>query len=586
MTSLLADEAWNVRASVDPAKGSGSVDVSGKVYHPLLRAVGARLGRDLNALLSPEQPADIRLRAELADGWKLARATGALSVAKVDVRGVKLDGASALISYDGHTVWVEDIVLKQGESIARGTYWMDRTTLDYRFLLGGKLRPVGISGWFGGWWPRFWSNFAFDAAAPAANVDVRGRWKTARETSVFISVDGKLPVVRNVAFDRVRTTLFIRPQFYDAIELIANRPEGDARGRFTRSVGEDDRDWLSLDFAAEGSVDVHEVAKIFGPEGISIVEPFVFEKPPHLKIIGRLEGPKSAQGKHESVNVNIDGTGPFTFFNFPLSNLRSRVHVRDDDLHLPELAFGFANGEVKATAKVSGKGEARTLTFDGKLVNASLGEAIRTLENFGAQRRGEKPPPTSRFQQRVAMGRLDLSAKASGLYTQTYSYTGKGQAELRGAELAEINLLGALSQALRGNSLLGFTSWSLDTARADFSIERERLVFPELTITGPSAKLEGKGFYALDAKAMNFNAKFYPYDQGKTLLASAVDLVLTPVSAALELKLSGSLENPRWYFAYGPTGIIKKLAGQDAEAKPTPEPDPAQARKPPLMLRR
>ena len=506
-----------------------------------------------------------------------------MSVGAVLVRTVSLDAARADFHFDGETLAVTDILLAQGDSLARGSYTMNAKTLDFRFLLAGALRPAGISGWFQDWWPRFWENFDFSGGVPRADVDVRGRWRDPLSASVYVGVDAPKPVVRDVSFERVRTSLFIRPDFYDSLELIADRSEGQARGRFTRIHTRDQPGFRWMDFEVKSNLNLHEGARLFGKAGLEIVEPFAFEVPPLLTIKGEMDGPASVSGPHERIDIDVQSTGSFAFFGFPLSDLTCTALVRDDTIELPSIRVGFAQGLTEGHATVSGEAENRQLSLSADLKGAKLGDAIRLLEEFGAQRSGEKPSPQSRFQQRIAPGTLDLHVTATGLYKDPYSYVGSGHAEIRGAEFAQINLLGALSQALRGNSVLGFTSWSLDTATTRFSIEKQRLVFSDVQITGPSAKLEAHGYYAMDQRAMNFSSKFYPFEQGKTLLASAVDLVLTPVSAALELKLSGALDNPKWYFSYGPTGLLRKLAGTSDQAAP---PAPAETKAPPMLLRR
>lgn len=580
----LADQAWRVDAGGDPKTGEVQVETDGKVSPAILELIGQRIGRDLNDLVATEAPATLHAQVEFGPGWKPAGVRGNLAVGKVVARNVALDRARADFQYRGTDVQVTDILLAQGENSARGSYTMDTKSLDYRFLLTGRLRPVGINGWFHEWWPRFWSHFDFAGGPPDADVDVEGRWREPHLTTVYIFVDAKSPIVREVPFDRLRTTLFIRPDFYDGLEFFATRGTGSARGRFTRSVDLDKRGFRWMDFDVDGDLELQETARLFGEQGTEIVDPYRFEHPPHLKIKGRLEGEASPGGEHEMVLIDVASKGAFQFFGFPLSDLTCRAKVQDHNIDVTGLKVVFAEGNAQGTAKVSGRGDNRTLSFDGDVQSASLGEAIRVLETFSAKRRGEKPPASSRFQQRVASGKLDLHATAKGLYQDPYSFAGSGTAELRGAELAEVNLLGSLSEAFKGNSLLGFTSWRLDTAKTTFTIEHEKLVFPDLRITGPTARLEAHGAYRFDKKTMAFNAKFFPFEEGKTLLANAVGFVLAPVSAALELKLSGSVDQPRWYFAYGPTNFFRKIAGNEETPPPgggTPAPD-----EPPVLLRR
>lgn len=584
LSCVVADQSWGVQAYGNLQLGAGRVLAKGQISPAMLSLIGNKIGRDLNQLVQPDAPANVVLDARFDPGWKPAEIRGHGEVGKTVVRGIAINHASADFLYAGTALQVTDVVLTQGENRAHGNYTMDTKSLDYRFLLTGHLRPTDISGWFGEWWPRFWSSFDFTAAAPDADADIQGRWREPRLTTVYIFADCAGPFVRSVPFDRVRTTLFIRPDYYDGREFFVTRGSGEARGNFTRSVNLEQRGFRWMEFKADSTLEIQETARLFGPIGVNLVEPYRFEKPPRLVLSGRLEGEASPNGEHQNISIGVSSAGKFSFFGFPLNDLSCRAAVLDHEITVTGLRVGFAEGEADGSAQVSGRRDQRLLAFDGRLRGATLGLAIRALEEFGAQRRGEKPPEVSRFQQRVAAGKLDLKASARGSYTDPYSFVGSGSAELKGTEFANINLLGGLSEAVRGNSLLGFTSWRLDTAQTNFSIERAKLVLPDLQITGPTAKLDAHGSYTLDSKIINFNAKFYPYEQSKSFLGNAVGFFLTPVSAALELRLSGTLDQPKWYFAYGPTSLMRKLAGTEQSTEsPAPE---KSGSTPPLLLRR
>lgn len=584
LSAALADQAWGFGAEIDPSNGGGRISARGAISSALLTLAEKKVGQNLHDLVDPEAPAPLAVQAELGPDWKPKAVRGHFEVGKVTARGVSIDRASGDLQYVGTDFRATDVILAQGKNLATGTYTMDTKSLDYRFLLTGHLRPVDISGWFHDWWPRFWSSFDFSTAAPEADVDVQGRWRAPHLTTVFVFADCLSPIIRTVPFDRVRTSLFIRPDFYHGIEFLVTRGVGQARGHFTRSVDLDLHGFRRMDFAADSTLDVQETARLFGAAGIDLVDPFRFEKAPTLKLSGWLEGEASPHGEHQKVDIDVASQGGFNFFGFPVNDLNCRATVHDHEITVSALHLRFAEGEAQGSAQVSGRGNERKLAFDASLEGASLGEAIRLLEEFGAKRKGEKPPEVSRFQQRVASGKINLRASAAGLYKDPYSFVGGGNAELTGAELAEINMLGALSEALRGSSLLGFTSWRLDTAQTSFSLDHNKLSLPDLHITGPTARLDAHGAYALDSKLINFNAKFYPFEQGKTLLANAVGFFLAPVSAALELHLAGNLAQPTWYFAYGPTSLLRKLAGADQKTEPGSSGKSPQT--PPLLLRR
>jgi hypothetical protein len=571
------DELWHIEASADLKARTATVDASTRISHALLAFAGHYAKRDLNALLQPAAPADLRVKATFTEGWKPGRVQGSLASGPVVVRTVPLDGASADFTLRGKDLLVDRIILRQGESDARGLYSMNTATRDYRFLLSGVLRPAGIGGWFGDWWPRFWSNFDFTSRPPKADIDVQGRWGAPHLSTVFVSVDALSPRVRKVAFDQVRTSLFIRPDFYEALELTATRGSGEARGTFRRQVDLRANTLRRMDFSVTSDLDLFESARIFEKAGTDLVEPFVFERPPKLVLSGRLDGPAGPNGAHENADIQVTSSGAFGFYGFPLSNLSFRAALRDDELKIHDLNVSFAGGRVTARAELSGKSPHRRLGFDGAIDDANLGLAISTLERFGAARKGETPPPQSKFQQRLAGGRLGLRLSADGLYSNPFSFRGNGSSEITGAELAEVNLLGALSR------VLDFTSLRLDAARANFKLEGPNLTFSELRITGPTAAIDARGTYQLEQRKMDFNARVYPFEESRNLFASAVDFVLTPLSNVLELKLSGSLEQPDWRFVYGPTSFLRSITGDDKSA---PKPGGSKARTPPPSLRR
>jgi len=571
LATRVADENWSIHAQGDPRSGKVEAGINGTVSPALLDFVDAKVQKNFSDLLTLTDPVPLHAKVSLADHWKLQHASAHFDARNVTAREVALVRAVADVDYDGPSLTASNITLQQGSNLARGSYWMDTKNHDYRFLLTGVLRPNGIDGWFHDWWPRFWSRFDFTQAAPVADIDDQGRWGAPHLSNLFIHVEVDHPKINDVPFDQVRTSLFIRPDFYDAPMVFAKRGKAEARGVFTRSVDLDQGDfkWMEFDVHTDLPLDV---AKIFGDDGTDIVEPFVFAQPANLHIKGRLEGDASPNGPHQNVTVDVNSTGDFRFFDFPLSDLRCEAVVQDRVISVSNLKVGFAGGVATGHALVSGKEPDRRLRFDTELSEANLGQAIHVLEEYSSHLKGQTTNGPSLFQEHLTKGKLDLRMAGEGGYHNLLSFVGGGHAELHNGELGEINLLGALSSALRGNSLLGFTSWNLDTAKADFTLDHDKLSLLNFQLTGPTAKIEGRGTVSMATKTFDVHAKFYPFDEGKTLLANAVGFVLSPVSQALSLKLSGSLSKPKWFFEYGPTNFLRKIAGAGNAPAASPEP--------------
>lgn len=559
----LAGAPWSTTFQGDLRVGAGALTASGVVTPAGLSLVGQTLGRDLSPLLQFKQGPSVEGRVAFDAGWKLHSVRGRAEIGPVVARNVSLDRASSEFVLAGTTLRCDDIVLATGPSLARGRYEMDTATLDYRFLLSGQLQPAAIEGWFRDWWPRFWSEFAF-TTPPVADVEVAGRWGDTGQSAVFVVAEAENAALRGARFDTVHTRIFVRPHWCDVIAFAGAQDQLTARGEFTRTFDLNTKTWQEIDFDVVSDLPLSTASHLLGSSGESWLAPYRFSNPPHVEVHGHLSGPADPAGQHASIDLQTTAAGPFTFFGFPLNDLHTSVEIRDDLIRLPDLTFGFAQGNVSGTAELSGVQSARKLAFDAKLEGAVLGQAIRILEEFKAPNRSSaaRSAPVSRFQKQLAAGRLDVSLAAKGPINSLFELQGEGKAMLSGAELGQINLLGLLSELMQGAGL-GFTSLKLDSARTRFLLQGDHLAFPELLITGPNATIESSGRYALKTKMLDLKAKVQPFDGSQSLLGNTMDFVLTPFSAALEVKLEGSLEKPKWIFLYGPTRFLRKLGGKN-----------------------
>ena len=583
LVTWLESEPWAAHATINPMTRAGQAEAGGRLPYRMVEWAKARSGIDLTALLKFDETPHVEARVELGDGGQPLAASGRLSTGPVVARQVALDATGATFRWRPGHVRFDDILLKVGASQATGSYEMDTDTLDFRFLLAGQLAPANIDGWFRDWWSNFWTNFEFPAGRPpVASVDILGQWKRPELTQVFVEADGRDPRLKTVPFDRIRTRIFVRPEFTDVLDFIGERPEGIARGGFRRSWDQVAREVRWTDFDIAGHMDLNAAAAIFPDIGPSIVAPFTFSAPPDLKLRGRISGPADNTGL-PAIDVAVSGeaTGPWTFYDFPLEGVVFSAHQVNDVLTVSDLTVGFAGGRAVGNLELSGPKEASHLAFDLSLSEAVLGQAIGTLESWSALRDGLPPPEASKFQQRIAAGRLDVALSAEGPAGDPYGFIGEGNATVTKADFGEINLFGILSTLMR-RTLLDFSTLELNTARANFDLAGNRLLFSELTFNGPRASIESSGNYRLDTKRIAITAKVLPFDSSRGLLGSTLGAVLTPLSHALEVKLTGTLADPSWAFSYGPTSFFRALIGNDNEQDPAPPPSFGAPLSPPL----
>jgi hypothetical protein len=552
-------KAQNARVGFDVALGPA-----------LLAQVSARMHGHFSNMITFAPPIALHGDAEFADGWRLADLSTHFEARQLTVKGVPVDAVRGWADLRGHDLNVTDVILHQRDNFALGSYSMNTSTLDYRFLLHGRLRPLEIANWFHPEWAGFWQDFSFPTIPPEGDADAQGTWGPANRSDVFVFADAASPVVHGVPFDRVRAILHIVDgNYYDAREVLLVRGARTARGHFTRLVDPVKDTWSRMEFDATSNLDLTEGARIFGQDGEDFIAPFKFAQPPTVHATGMLESPVAPGGEHKLVQLVVASSGLFKLYDFPLNDVSFDATLRDDDIDLPRIDAAFSEGTLKGRAFLTGPDATRRMRFDFHLANASLGRAITTVDEFLAEQNNQPPDPPTKFIQSATDIRFDLAAAAAGRYHDPLSFTGRGTTSLTGAELIKIHLLWVLSPLFPPASLR-FTD-----AKANFSIEQNKLSFPKVNITGANSAIEANGDYLLDKKTLEFNAKVYPFGETKFLPGEVLDKVLTPVSNLTKVKLTGTLEEPKWAFAYGPTSFFRKLT-QSKSSAPAETPLPTE----------
>ena len=565
-TLRLLGEPLTARGRADPSAGRAEVAFHGSVSPRILDLISRRAGVDVRRFYSFDSLEVESAAARFGDGWSFQRLTAAVRVPRMNSYGVIMEDGRARVELEPGRFYAPEAFARVGENFARGTYEHDLRTRDYRFLLEGRLRPLDIGRWFGPWWPAFFRQLEFPAEPPAASVEVAGRWKEGRLTRVFVAAEAEAPVVRGVALDRVRTRLLIRPGFVDGLDLFAAQDEGSAKGTFTyRAVP--GVDWTSLEFRGESTLGLPVVAGLLGEIGRAPLAPFRVAAPPRIRTDGWFRGPASADQRPSELNLAVETSGAFSFYDFPLEDATFTARMKGEEIAVEKFGAAFAGGTATGNARLWGRGDGRRLGFNVAIDEAALGRAAGTLQAFLARRRGAPPPPPDRFVQERANVRLDVAASGEGRPDDPFSFKGDGNAVLRGAGLGEVPLLGLLSE------LFTFTSLRFTEARGNFRIDGARLLFPKVELRGANSAIDAHGDFLLGRNELNFNAKVFPFQESGNVLKSVVGAVLTPLSTVLEVKLTGTLEKPAWSLAMGPTNLLRSMTEAPADRKvPAPEP--------------
>ncbi len=579
---LVSGAPLAVRAETDFRAQTAVLRFEGTISPALLEPLGRKLGVDVKKYFDFASLECADGEARLGPGWKFEQLTAQAALKGINAYGVRMEEGRATVLLDPKRFFSPEAFGRIGENFARGSYEQEFATLRYRFLLAGRLRPMTISGWFAEWWPNFFQQLEFPVTPPAASVEVSGTWRAGERTAVFVYADAPKPVLRGAAFDHVRTRLFLRPGFFDGLELFGTQGSGSVRGTFNYQSNPVSHAWRSFDVAAESSLDLELARTMAGAPGAKLLAPFQIATPPEIRLRGHFDGPGAVAGQHFDLAIEAATSGEFRFYHFPLQDVSFTARLRDDEITVEKMQARFAGGSASGHARVWGTGPERRVGFDYALKGASLGEAAAALAEFIGHQRGSPPTPPGKFVQEKANVRIDLAASAEGRFSDMHSYKGQGNASLEGAEIGAVPLLGALSE------LLKFTALRFTSASANFKIEGPRLIFPEIALRGANSGIDAHGDYALDRHELDFKAKIFPFQESGSLIKSVVGVVLTPFSNVFEVQLSGTLEKPTWGLAAfaGERPPAERAPERDAAEKAAPSPSTPPAAPPTTDARR
>jgi len=574
--------ALAIAAQADLARSTAHVDVAGVVPPSLVDSVLDVRAPRIAPYLRFLDPVQIAAGAEFSAGWRFEVLRARVYGQRLNSNGVQINAHRGRIELDRELNFLaHQAVISAGEANhARGIYWMNFRTWDFRVLLTGGLKPPDIAGWFRSrWWLDFWDNIRFPGPVPIADVDVQGNYREGTGTNYFGSTEARDAVVLGADLATAHARVFLRPHFAHAFDLRVARAGGtqQAAGWFKRIADPETRELRAFEFDLGGRLDPPTLRHLGGPAADTLLTPWQFTTPPQVQFAGRTD---FRAGKSiPKLTFRGEVTDRATYEGFPLNRVRAEGAVNGDEVKLDQIELAVAGGRGTAKAAVNGEGAERRIGFDFYLESADLVQAIRAINEFEANRAPAGEPPASpnrELLKRATGGRLNFALSAQGRPADLASFSGSGNLEVKGAELGEVHLFGLLSQLLSGLSL-NFSSLKLDTLRGSYRVADGRVNFPDIRVTGPTALIEGRGDYRLLDKTLDFTARFKPYEENRNLLTGVVGIVMNPLASILELRLTGPLGKPSWSVSLGSSSAPREAplppqAGS-AGASPAPVPD-------------
>jgi hypothetical protein len=518
------------------------------------------------------EPLEASGRVRFLPGWTFGDVKARVDTRKFVAYKVPFDEARGVVSYDGTHFAAREAVVVSGDNLAMGSYEQNFSTLEFRYLLTGRLRPLYISPWFGGdWWPGIFGNFDFPERPPDATIDVKGQYLHGRRFAVYGYADSKAPVLKGAPFDEARVLLFVDQSACDGLDITLTKGEGSVKGSFKLTTEPVQGTWSAFDIDAVSTVDPGPVGKLLQPDAEAAIAAFSFDQPPAISIRGHFDGPAAPAPQGKTLHTEVRSASTFRVHGVSFDKASFAFDLNNDDIDISGIEAGFAGGAVTATASVTGEGAARRLRFKASLAGASLGQAAAAAEGYVTAAPPGSSTALDTFAKDKSGVRLDLNASAEGIPGDLGSFVGDGNVQIQGAGLGELSLLGGLSKVLK------FPELRFTQARASFKIGDAGLNFTDLSVIGANSAIRAKGTYSIDRRMLDFSATIYPFMESKSLL-QVFNALSAPLSAMLRVRLTGSIDKPSWRLAYSPLNLLRvddvKAGSPDKAAAPAPLANP------------
>jgi len=569
----------NIAATLrgDIESRSGAIDLRTRLGRDWLPALSRILGRDVTYYAAVDTPPDITAHATIAPGARLDHATFRVLSGPILARGVHLDRARVIGHGDLQDVYVDHMEIQRGDEWAIGTYHDHLPTRDIRIMLRGALRPMAIAPWFGDWWGRFWGDFAFPGPPPTFDVDIHNNWLRHDAYRLLGRTRAEQITCRGVAIDWLQSGFRVAHNFYDLFDASIGRPEGRVDGEVQLLYRTGQKDPLRQNWRFKSTADLVELAKIFGPGGEALFEPYRYSIPP--AVVARGDIVNDAGKLDTDIDLVIASGNEFRYYDFPVDALSTDVSIRNNRVELPNLRAEYAGGLITARAVVVDD----TLTVDARLEDADYDRAVSTFNAF-LDRRNPPPPgeaEPSGFAARQINGRLDIEVSATGPLTDITGYEGRGNVRIRNGDLARFRLFGPIGDILRPIGIR-IGTLQLTDAYSDFEIRKNEIYFPNLQFTGRTEAIQGEGTYRISDGALSFRMRLYPLRESDGALTQLFGALLDPVSNLMEMRLTGTLSDPKWTLTNNPFANVREPPPiPEKPAAPATEPSPPAQTEPP-----
>jgi hypothetical protein len=446
-------------------------------------------------------------------------------------KGVPMSSATLHFLYTNMIWHVPDLVAERPEGTLQLATEANDRTKRFHFLVHSTMDPKAARHLLPPEGQRTLDDLVL-TRPPVIDAELWGRWHDPDQIGVAATV-----TVTNFAFRGESATFFHGNVLYTNNSVLLTDARVEQGDHYATVAG------LGVDLSARkayltNGFSTLEPAPFFrtiGPKVVEAMEPYRFGQPPTVYAYGTIP---LADDVDPDMHFKVDG-GPFNWTKFNLDHISGGVDWVGKRVMLTNIQSVFYQGRMSGSAAFDySPDEGTDCSFQTQVTDADLHTLIADLS-----------PGTNHLEGRLT-GELDITR---GNSSDTNSWNGGGQVDLRDGLIWEIPLFGILSPVLE-KFQKGWGQSRVDRGSATFTITNSVIRSDNLLFQATAVEIEYRG-------TIDFSGRVDAVVQaqllrGMPLVGPLLSLALSPFTKLFEYKVTGTLSAPKSEPQYDLTKLL------------------------------
>ena len=446
------------------------------------------------------------------------------------------------------SIEIRNALGKMGNSIVNGSYSQKWNPPAYEFNVKGNCNPPDINNWIGAWWADLWENFSFPGNVPHGDFRISGVWGgDPGNSKTYGVVDAEK--LQYKGFNTLSSTILVEVD-YNTTKISSSNithENGKLSGVliFPRKHINSKK---SLSYNLDGDYPLNDAKLIFGKSFYNVVKDINA-----TKVLCNAYGDiyKEAKLTNNSSNfmVSLQSDNPITVKGFKINRFYGKIDQKLSRTSGDFPNFEMADGKGQLNFNLDTNGSQETVKFKFSLKDAKKDLLMRNISE--SQKKGfigDFSTNNQDFQSPTNLGGIvSVSLEAEGPTNNPLQFEGTGKIHLKETTVGSINLLGKVSEGLKKLNLPVPTgALSFNDLEIPFSLNNETMSFDKLNLKGPISKISAEGSLNFSSGTIDLTASLSLIGNIPIPLIKNIVQMIDPVSKIIEIKISGSFNNPKW----------------------------------------